>query len=352
MMRYLVIFGLLLSAALPLHGASRVQGLYQAQVPVADRGSAERERALVAALRDVTVRVAGSADAASSPNLPDSAAEIDRLVQQYGYRDAPDGLQLQVRFDDAATERLLRQLGVPIWGEERPTTLVWLVVQDGAERRLLGADAPGVAGQALRDAAGTRAVPVLLPLLDLEDQSRVRFGDVWGGFFDSVLSASERYAADAILIGRLHRQSGGWTARWTLHNRGQTRQWSASTDELTAAAASGIEGLADTLAGRYAAGSGADDPLDRIRLRVDDVRSLDDYAQLSQFLGSRELVNEAQLLAVAGDQAYYELAVRGSPDRLRRSLGLWQRLALVAPATTDGTDAAAPMAELHFRLVP
>ena len=347
MKRYLMILGLLVATAFfQGAGASRFDRLYEVQVPVADQSAAERNRALEAALGEVVVRVSGTREAARSGGLPSDPGQVDRLVQQYGYLVTPDGLQLQVRFEPAATDQVLRQMGLPVWGNERPTTLVWLAVQDGAERRLVGADEPGAAGDALRRSAQRRAVPVILPLLDLEDQSRVRFGDVWGGFFDSVLTASRRYGADAVLIGRLQRQSGGWGARWTLYDRNQTRQWDENVGDLSAAAALGVDGLADALAASYAGSSTAAASLDRVRVRVDDVRNLDDYAQLSNFLRSREFVSDAQLLAVSGDQAVFELELRGAPDLLRRSLRLWERLAQIEPVTGNGG------AELHYRLVP
>ncbi len=356
MIRYWFILGLLLSVVAPPAGAaSQVGGLYEVRVPVADQSAAERDRALTEALREVVVRATGSRQAANDQNLPNGAGAVDRIVQQYGYLTTPDGLELHVRFDPAAVEQMLRQRGLPVWGSERPTTLVWLAIQDGADRRLVSADDTAPAGQAFRQAARARAVPVMLPLQDLEDQSKVRFADIWGGFFDDVLSASARYQADAILIGRLQRQSGGWSSRWNLYDRGQPRQWNASGEDLAAATAAGADGLADTLSARYAERPDATGALDQVRVRIDDVRTLDDYAGLSTFLRSRELVSAARLVSVTGDQAYFELSVRGSAERLQRTLALWSRLAAVAPAANDPgspVDSSASSAELHFRLVP
>lgn len=351
MKRLSTILGLLLLiSAWPTFGSSRFERLYEVRVPVSDQSAAERNRALEAALRQVAVRVSGTREAARSDVLPTDPGQVDRVVQQYGYVGKPDGLELQVRFEPAATDQMLRQHGLPVWGADRPTTLVWLAVQDGGERRLVGSDEPGAAGAALRDAAQDRAIPLILPLLDLEDQARVRFGDVWGGFFDSVQTASTRYNADAVLIGRLQRQSGGWLARWTLFDRDQVRQWSQNTNDLNEAAQTGVNGLADALAARYAERSGAQS--DRVQVRIDDVRSLDDYAQVSKFLRSREFVSEARLLGVDGDRARFELQLRGSPQLLQRSLRLWQRLAQVAPTTTDAGAATPTTNELHFRLLP
>lgn len=332
-------------------GAS-VEGLYEVQVPVADQSAGERARAFEAALRQVAVRVSGSRAAAQGEALASDAVEPGRVVQQYGYLPTEQGLQMRVLFEPAATQRLLRQRGLPIWSGQRPTTLVWLAVQDGGERRLVGADAPGAAGQALLEQANQRAVPLILPLLDLEDQSQVRFADVWGGFFDNVRTASQRYAADAVLVGRLQRQGGGWLARWTLFDGGETRHWSQSLNDLETAAATGVDALADTLAARSMAQSGAG--ADRIGVEVYGVRTLEDYAQLANFLDSRDSIRDARLVLVEGDRVRYELDARGGAEGLSRSLRSWERfvpLAAVDPGSGAVAEGAATPA-LQFRMVP
>lgn len=357
MNRFALIVGLLLSLAWPASWAARVEGLYEVQVPVADQSAAERERALESALREVAVRITGTRSAGLGEALAADAVQAGRVVQQYGYLSSAEGLLLQVQFEPAATEQMLRRQGLPIWSGQRPATLVWVALQDGAERRLLGADDPAPASEALRQRARARGVPLLLPLLDLEDQSRVRFADVWGGFFDSVLAASERYGADAVLVGRLQRQAGGWLARWTLFDRGETRDWSQSLDDLQAAAALGVDGLADALAARYAQQLGAATGDNGVTVWVEDVRSLEDYAELARFLRSRDLVREARLVVVDGGRVQYRLDARGGPSLLARSLGSWQRFATMpstaGAASSDGNaGAAAPGSDLHFRLVP
>ena len=57
------------------------------------------------------------------PRLSPLLGNARRYVQQY--RGAPDS-QVWVAFDGAAIERWLTQNGQPLWGHERPTTLVWL----------------------------------------------------------------------------------------------------------------------------------------------------------------------------------------------------------------------------------
>ena len=57
--------------------------------------------------------------------------------------------------------------------------------------------------------------------------------EVITGFFDNVLTASERYSTSAVLIGRLNRSaSGGWAARWYLQVAGTPSAWTDSRQQL------------------------------------------------------------------------------------------------------------------------
>ena len=97
---------------------------------MADRSEATQTAAFQAALRSVLVRVTGRRSAEDDAALAPLVAGARRYVQQY--RATPDG-QLWVSFDGPAIERWLTQNGQPLWGHERPTTFVWLTVQNGPQ---------------------------------------------------------------------------------------------------------------------------------------------------------------------------------------------------------------------------
>ena len=94
---------------------------------------------------------------------------------------------------------LIRDAGLPVWRANRPTVVAWVVLDDGSERRILGAESTHPAIEALRSRARERGVPLRLPLLDLQDLSAVSFTDVWGGFEEGIVAASARYRADAAI---------------------------------------------------------------------------------------------------------------------------------------------------------
>jgi uncharacterized protein len=325
-------------------------GLYEAQVPVASQAAPEREQALRAALAQVLVKVSGDRSAPQRSALAQALANAGQYVQQFGYRTPPEaseGLLLWARFDADGVARVLREAGLPVWAQRRPVTLVWIAVQDEQRRELVsaGGGVPDVQA-ALETAAHSRGLPILLPLLDLEDQRALDFADVWGGFGDVVLRASSRYQPEAVLVGRLQRErSGQWRARWTLYEGTAGAHWE-SEGHLEAAVAAGIERLADDLAARYVAPSGAE--RGRLALAVTDVMSLEAYARADRYLRELGPVEEVQVLQVEPERVVFLLEVRGGQQALERAIapgGVLQPLGVMP------TDGVAPSA-LQYRLLP
>jgi hypothetical protein len=297
--------------------------LYEAEVRVSGQQPGERAAAMKSALSEVLVRITGRREQAHRELLQDPA----RYVQQYRYYTVPDSqppqLRLQVRFNGGALQQALRQQGVAYWGDsERPDTLVWLAIEERGMRSIVAADDDSVARRQLQLAARQRGVPLLFPLLDLEDQAQVRFGDIWGGFFDRVLAASERYRPQAVLIGRLNRNPyGEWVARWSLQAAGNTTSWSDSDPRLETLLPAGIDNMADTLAMRLAVtDTGA--PGDAVAIRVEDINTLAAYARVNDYLASLSAIRKFQVEQVSGSAVQYALQLNGSLQGLTRTISI------------------------------
>ena len=325
-------------------GAILASPLHEAEMPVADQSTAARAPALREALGAVLVRMSGDRGVAALPETADLLTRADAYVQQFSYRPAAPETGapwvLHVRFDGAALEHALRARGLPFWGGERPETLVWLAVEQNGRRWLLDEPDSSEARMGLEAAARRRGLPLILPLMDLEDRARVGHSDVWGGFLEPVLEASRRYRPQALLIGRMHQSTtGAWQASWTLRAQDSEQRWSGQGRDPGALAAEGVERVADELAARFAVvDSGADG---RVRITVSGVASLADYARLNRYFTSLSAVRSAQLQALSGERADYLLQLQGDVGGFERALALG---AVVRPDPDAGMR--------HYRLLP
>lgn len=312
-----------LALALALAGAAgavEMNDLYTTRVPWESGAPEGRADAYRRALGEVLVRVTGDAGAAGDPVLAELFAEPADYV--LGYRPGAEGT-LWVSFDGRAIAATLRSAGRPVWGSDRPLTLVWLAVDRGrGDRELIGAGErqPGVDSgrtadpnaflrERLLERAAARGIPVAFPLLDAADREAVSASDVWGGFDERLLAAARRYDAPSVLIGRARDAGARISWRWVFD--GEERNWSGDPETAVAR-------IADSMAGEFALL--AADGGETVALSVDGVRSLTAYGELSRYLRSLSIVEALGVREVRGDTIVFELRLLGDTARLRRTL--------------------------------
>lgn len=333
---------LLLVTVLPGY-AREAEGLYQAEVPVKSQDRDERLAVYAGAMAQVVVKLTGDRNAPQLPRLAKVMASAQNWVQQYSYQplDIPilkeQGYTrlLAVQFDERAVNQALVAAAVPLWGRTRPDLLVWLAVDDGASRTLLAANGTTEFGAVLEANARRRGLPLLLPLLDIDDQKRLGFADVWGNFRQPIMTASKRYGANAVLVGRINRlANGSWQGRWSLYQGEDAQHWVGDGMESNSVVAAGIDGVADRFAQRYAqlltAGTA-----NQVAVRVTDVTTLAAYARAMQYLLSLDLITKVQVSKVQGDEVFFTLDVRGDASGIDRAIALGGTLRRAAAASED-----------------
>jgi uncharacterized protein len=306
--------------AAPSAQAVTVTDLYETAQPV--EGS--RDAAFVDALKTVLVRVSGQRDAASRVG---EVKDPRKYVQRFGF--TADGV-LEVGFDSSSVDQLLSNAGLPIWGRERPVTLVMLGAEgsDGVTH-WLAADTPGPERDALTRAARVRGLPVKWAVMDSQERAAATAES------PGLLQAASRYGANAVLLGRAR----GGAVQWTLLSEDGAAQASGSLDD-------GVHLAADTFARVYAASGSS---LGSVIVEVAGIQDLNAYAATLNYLESMTLVRGVALEQVSGEKMRFRLAVRGDAATLRRAIALDRRL-VPTDATTD--DAGAGADRLAFRYQP
>jgi len=331
--RYVVLLACAL-LSLPV-AAVEVVSLYTAEVPLDQAAKNPRGEAYEAALRQVLLRVSG-AELANDEELVASLFPNPRAFVTQFRPGAEDSLW--VSFDGKAIEQVLRNAGQPIWGADRPLTLVWLAVDWGqGTREIIGADDPGRMEQESRsidrnrmirerllEIADRRGLPIAFPLLDTTDLQAVTFADIWGSFDEAVLAASPRYDADSVLIGRI-RPVSNQANRWTYYLGDRDMVLSGPPEAA-------LDQVADILAAEFAIGGNL--PLESVALGVSGIVSVEAYGNVQRILEEIPLIERFAAVEVAGDRISYRVDVRGGADRLGRALrfkGLVEQEAPGAP---------------------
>jgi uncharacterized protein len=291
--------------------------MYQATAPVADRSEAAQTAAFQSAMKTVLIRVTGRRNADEDPALSSLISNARRYVQQY--RAAPDA-QLWVSFDGPAIERWLTQNGQPLWGHERPTTLVLLGVQTAAQSgSVVTTDDSSELKAAIDAAAVARGLPLVWPSGAELQKFHIDYAAVSSGSPSTFAEIGRRMGSDGVLIGRASSASANANIRWTHLFQDRSSEYSGTLE--------GVNRAADLYAGMFAA-SGAAVPVD---IEVSGLNDLRDYASLETYLESlTSLVLHVSVESLSGDTVRFRLSTRGGLDSLQRALSLNGRLQPVA----------------------
>jgi hypothetical protein len=333
-------------------GAAELRGLYEATAPLDQTKTRARDMAFADAMEQVLVRVTGRRDVAADPGVSELLAEPGAYAVQF--RETVEG-ELWVGFDRTAVNEVLSAAGLPIWGGERPSVLM-LVAMDlgGGDRYVLAAedDVPDPRRVELREEideqSNRRGLPVVLPLMDVQDRSVLSFTDVWGGFDQVLVEAAERYDVDTVLLGR-YRYDEPDRMRWTLleGEQAEPERWIGRFED-------GIGGAADRLAVRYAVATDA--ALEgEIGLAVTGVADYADFRRVVRFLEGLTAIEHVSVRGLDGEEVIFGLALRGSLDNVDQAIRLGGLLE-ADPAGLPGAPGAAGEGErrvaLAYRLGP
>ena len=297
--------------------AAEVDHLYEAEVSVTDQGQQERNRAIAEGFRLVLVKVTGNRNIGHNQSLAEAYKKASRFVQQYRYRveeaesdAAVKQRYLRITFDKQAVDRTLRENGLPVWGKSRPQIIVWAGFDDGGRRKLLMPEYDQQTITLFNMAADSRGIPLLFPVMDLQDQSAISASDLWGAFEGPVSNASQRYQADSIMMVRIKSGSGSsLRSSWSFLGSNDTRQWNFRANTLDALINQGVNAVSDHLASIYAPAGGSDSQV--VNLQVSGLDTFEDLLKVEFFLKDQETVQNYQLRQSETDKTIFALSLRG-----------------------------------------
>ena len=204
------ILGISFLAALtyaPFINAAQRVVVNEAQIQVEDQTQRTQQNALKKALRQVFVKMSGSTSVLDNAGVRAALSSPQSLLRSYRFAfDKEDRTYYVAEFDQAKLNELLQREMLPLWGDRRPETIVWLAQEDENETRVILDESLNTELQhTLKQTAKERGVPLSLPLMDLTDNVNISTYDVWGRFVETLRKASTRYSVDNIIGARVYR---------------------------------------------------------------------------------------------------------------------------------------------------
>ena len=327
--------------------AVTLENLYQAEVLSESQSDAQRRIDASEGLSQVLTRVSGRSDILQNPVIVAALKTPEQYYSEFSYARVEAGNDeaaalpqpgldplpaetprqvMRIRFAPSLIAKILREADLPVWGSNRPSVLSWMAIDDESGRQVLGEANPSLFAKTLDQAARARGVPLLLPLWDLEDSRGVSSSEIWGRFLGRIEAASKRYSPDKILVFRAESEfSNQWRGDWSLGEGGQWRSGTVYGESQAQLATALVGVLASVLSEQYAVTSTRSE----VRLTVEGITEIQDYAEVSRYLEGLTQVMSVQPVRILTDMVEFKLRSEGEVQQIIDVIALDRKLTLL-----------------------
>ena len=327
--------------------AVTLENLYQAEVLSDSQSDAQRRIDASEGLSQVLMRVSGRSDILQNPVIVAALKTPEQYYSEFSYARVEAGNDeaaalpqpgldplpaetprqvMRIRFAPSLIAKILREADLPVWGSNRPSVLSWMAIDDESGRQVLGEANPSLFAKTLNQAARARGVPLLLPLWDLEDSRGVSSSEIWGRFLGRIEAASKRYSPDKILVFRAESEfSNQWRGDWSLGEGGQWRSGTVYGESQAQLATALVGVLASVLSEQYAVTSTRSE----VRLTVEGITEIQDYAEVSRYLEGLTQVMSVQPVRILTDMVEFKLRSEGEVQQIIDVIALDRKLTLL-----------------------
>lgn len=343
----------------------RDMSLYTGESELLSQSAGERRAATARALAQVLVKLTGEPLASANPvvrrALPKAASFVMDERTAEGVSDqqgntAIGGVpvyktSLQVQFDPNKVDALIVGAGLPYWGPDRPSPILWLAIDDGRGARLVNASQINVV-KPLATRGTERGLSFGLPAGSAVEQAAV--DTIWARNPGPMAALTERYGHQTQLLGRLFREGQGWTADWVLTSGdSELSRWSFSDPSAQRALASGADGAADAIARRDATRADVGEPAVH-RVLITGLRLADDFTRAMGYLQTLPVVRELEVEEATPDSLSLRLDLAVGVPAFEGFLATGDVLEAEGPAyvATPGMVPPAEPAVARYRLRP
>ncbi len=332
--------------------ASEHLQLDQSMVKIDSRTTQAQNAALQQALSNVILKNSGSESALSAASVHAAIKNPASYIRQFGYQDIDGQEYLQASFDLDKVINLLREAHLPVWGKQRPLTLVWLTEPKQGEFTILNDASSEPTRSYIRSYSQSRGMPLLLPVMDLDDSMVVSVNDVRGMFAEHVAQASQRYSTDYFLMVVMEpndNKVGFNMSFYPASSEGVHQpliQHSGIADNQASAVNQILSKVTEFYAKRYAVAD-TGESLNK-RLTFIDLNNRKELVDIEKFLEQLSAVKSVSLVQLKGSTVTFSLELFGSEDDLLRLLNLESKIRQQIDNVSSNSLSASQTEIVHY----
>ncbi len=351
MQRLLTVFLFILLSHSEISPAVEMHGLFEAEVITQSQSPKDRNKAIKDALAIVLGKIMAGENIFDDPTVKLALNDAPRYTAKYRYSLIPSNSDensarlMWVEFDQNALLELVRSSKLGIWNEVRDETLVWLVIERNGKKQIFNEELMPDIANALAKAAKRKGLPLLFPLMDLEENQKITIPDILGAYSDKLLEVSKRYATPSILVGRVKKHKKCWKSEWALYFSNDIKQWNSECETLDEAILSGMKGTYDKLSKFYAVKPDTLE-IDTVILKVSGVKTMTDMSKITDYLNSLPMTESVNWLKIKSGINYFKVKTSGSRRTFVDAVGLGRILDPLDPEDLQDKN------ELKYRLLP
>jgi hypothetical protein len=328
-----------------------VQGLFEAEVITQSGSLEDRNKAIKEALTIVLKKVMVGENILENPTVKIALDDASRYTTQFQYSLIPSNVGdkgstrvMRVKFDEHALMELMRSSNLGIWSAIRDEMLVWLVVDEGGKRKIYNEEQMPEMANALSKGAKRKGLPMLFPLMDLEERQKISINDILGAYSERLYEVSDRYGTTSMLVGRVNKNKKCWVSEWAFYFNNSVRQWSKQCSSLDESILSGVQGAYDKLSEYYAVKPESLE-FGTIILKVSGIKGMTGMSKVTDYLTSLPTTEAVHWLKVKSGINYFKIKTSGSRLAFENTVGLGR---VLDPLNTGKHKDN----ELEYRLIP
>jgi hypothetical protein len=307
----------------PVAVSAAPSDLYTGEATVTSQSVAERNKAMPLALLQVLQKLSGLRFFEDYPLVAESLNNSESLLVSFHYRNqeatladgsAVDEMKLVARFSEPGVDELVQTLALPLWQPERGNTEIWVVVDDGLDRRILPVEFQ-YAWDAMNAAAADRGMPVIWPQADEDGQYPVDDQLLWGGYTEDLKGSG----SGGVMVAAARREGAEWSVRINLAYNDDTWTWRNRDLDLQFLLAESIQQAADQIAAANTIAA-SDRGSTFYLLTVNGIGGADEYARCLTYLESLSVVDRVTVESARAGQVRYRLQLNALPQYLEDTL--------------------------------
>ena len=297
--------------------------IYTGEAMVESKDAGERKRALPKALKNALQKFSGLRSFEDYPQVESALGVASSILVSFHYRNVEtfladgsegDELRLVAKFSENSVDELAQTLQLPLWQTERDPTDIWVVVDNGLDRRIMPVEF-AYTWEAMAEVAATRGFPVNWPEADEEGRYLIDAQLLWGGYTEDL---GIGHGSSAMIVAA-RREGLEWSVRSNLTYNSQNWTWRTQDVDLQAALTQSLQEAVDLVAAANTIAA-SDLGTQMHELTVAGLGNADDYQRCLDYLQQLSVVNQVSVVSAQPGNVTFRLELNALPQYLEETL--------------------------------